>query len=603
MTIRHNQDLLEYYKRELTYLRKMGTAFAETYPKVAGRLELGPERCPDPHIERLIESFAFLTGRIQYNIESEFPQLATALLGAIYPHFLAPVPSMTIARFDVDPTQGKLTSGHLVPRHTPLFAQTESDQHCRFRTCYPVTLWPLEVTYAGFEATDQYDFLDAMPQVAMALRIRVESPAGGLSKMDLSRLRFYLNADRMLAHSLYELLFCHVRNVAILPEGTGRPVFLSKDAVLPVGFGPDEDVLPYPANVHRGYRLIQEYFLFPEKYLFFDLDRLERHGSENFFDILILLDQIPAGQMSIDRETFSLGCTPVINLFPKTTDPIRLDERRPDYLLSPDHRRIATTEIHSILSVSTISDGSYEPAPVAPFFSYNHQMEKNDQRAFWHARREPTGRKELPGTHTHISLVDLDFNPARPPRTTLYAHTLCTNRRLAEEVPAGALLQIEQAAPLARIVTLDKPSQQLDPPMGGATLWRLISHLSLNYLSLSNDGESLKALREILRLYSFTDPEETYQQVSGIREMACAQVVRRIGTEAWRGFCRGIEITLVLDERLYVGSGAFLLAAVLDRFFPLYASVNSFTQLTLKSLQREGIWKRWQPVAGEQIVL
>ena len=603
MTTSHSEDLLEFYKRELTYLRKMGSDFARSYPKVAGRLELGPEQCPDPHIERLIESFAFLTGRIQHKIESEFPQLAAALLGAIYPHFIAPVPSMTVARFDVDPTQGKLTSGHLVPRHTPLFARTESDQLCRFRTCYPVTLWPLEVSYAGFEATDQFDFLDAMPQVAMVLKIRITSPAGGLDQMALDRLRFYLNADRMQAHSLYELLFCHVQDVAILPEGRDRPVFLSKEAVQPVGFGPQEDVLPYPDNVHRGYRLIQEYFLFPEKYLFFDLDGLERHRAENFFDILILLDQIPAGHMSIDKGTFSLGCTPIVNLFNKITDPVRIDERRPDYLLSPDHRRLATTEIHSIVSVSAVSDESYEPKPVEPFFSYNHQVEKNDQRAFWHIRREPTGRKDLPGTHTWISLVDLDFNPAKVPSTTLFARTLCTNRRLAEEVPAGALLQIEQAAPLARIVTLNKPTSQLDPPMAGATLWRLISHLSLNYLSLGNDAESLKALREILRLYSFTDPEETYQQVTGIREMSCRQVVRRIGTEAWRGFCRGIEITLVLDERLYVGSGAFLLSAVLDRFFPLYASVNSFTQLTVKSLQREGIWKRWPAVVGEQIVL
>jgi len=601
--LNNTDDLLEYYKRELTYLRKMGAAFAEDYPKVAGRLEFGREQSPDPHVERLIESFAFLAGRIQYNLESEFPQLATALLGTIYPQFLQPVPSMAMACLEVDPTQGGPTGGHLVPEHTPLFTQTGQGQVCRFRTGYPVVLWPLEVTYAGFESTDQFDFLDSRPHVSLVLRLSIESPEGGLGEMELDKLRFYLNGDSMLAHALYELLFCHVLDVAILPEDRDKPVYLPKGSIQPVGFGPDEGLLPYPPGSHYGYRLLHEYFTFPEKFLFLDIDNLQMHKSENGFDILILLDQIPGSRLTIDKSTFRLGCTPIINLFNKTTDPIRLDQKRAEYLLHPDQRRERITEIHSIQQVMAIEHDGYEPRPVEPFYSYSHNLEQRGQKAFWQARRESTGRKDLPGTHVYLSLVDLDFDIHVPPATTIYAKTLCTNRRLAEEVPAGAVLQIEKAAPLERIYTLDKPTRQIDPPLRGQALWRLISHLSLNYLSLGNDKESLNALHEILKLYSFLDPEQTYQQISGIREMACRQVVRRIGSDAWKGFCRGIEATLVFDEKLYVGSGSFLLAAVLNRFLPLYASVNSFTQLIIKSKQREGIWKRWEPVAGEQIVL
>jgi type VI secretion system protein ImpG len=185
----------------------------------------------------------------------------------------------------------------------------------------------------------------------------------------------------------------------------------------------------------------------------------------------------------------------------------------------------------------------------------------------------------------------------------LFAHTLCTNRRLAEQVPIGALLQIEEAAPAAEIICLTKPTPQLDPPLGGATLWRLISHLSLNFLSLSNDGEGLKALREILRLYSFLDDASVVQQVAGIRDLNTRSVVRRIGTDAWRGFCRGVEVQLLFDEEQYVGSSAFLFGAVLNRFFALYSSVNSFTQLVIRSKQRDGIWKKWPSIIGEQIVL
>ncbi len=185
----------------------------------------------------------------------------------------------------------------------------------------------------------------------------------------------------------------------------------------------------------------------------------------------------------------------------------------------------------------------------------------------------------------------------------MHAHTICTNRRLAEELPAGAILQIESAAPTARITALSKPTLQITPPLGGPALWRLISHLSLNHLSLSNDTTSLEALREILRLYSFTEPQATHQQVNGIRAMDCRYVMRRMGLDAWRGFVRGIEVTLTFDERMYVGSGAFMLAGVINRFLPLYVSINSFTQLKIKSVQREGIWKEWQPMAGEQSLL
>ena len=603
MTTETTETLLEFYQRELTYLRREGLGFARTYPKVAGRLELGMEQCPDPHIERLIESFAFLTARLQYDLDSEFPQLAGALLGTVYPHFATPIPSMTVAGFEVDHTQGKLTSGHLIPKNTPLFAQTETGQHCRFKTCYPVTLWPVELAYAGFESTHQYDFLDRIPQTALVLRLRIQSPKGVLAKLALSRLRFFINADRMLANSLYELIFDQVYGVALLPENGQTPRFLPPDAILPVGFEADEDVLPYPPNASHAYRLLQEYFTFPEKYLFFDIDQLDTSGSAHFFDILILLDRIPDRRLTIQKETFRLGCTPIINLFHKTTDPIRLDQKRPEYLLVPDQRRLDTTEIHSILSVSGIADESNQPYAIEPYYSYNHNLAQQDQKAFWHARRIDTGRADLPGTQIMLSLVDFDFNPRQPANTIVYAHTLCTNRRLAEELPAGAILQIESAAPTARITALSKPTLQITPPLGGPALWRLISHLSLNHLSLSNDTTSLEALREILRLYSFTEPQATHQQVNGIRAMECRHVMRRMGLDAWRGFVRGIEVTLTFDERMYVGSGAFMLAGVINRFLPLYVSINSFTQLKIKSVQREGIWKEWQPMAGEQSLL
>ncbi len=605
----YHDNLLEYYGRELSFLRHMGRHFAESYPKIAARLELGQDECPDPHIERLLEAFAFLTGRIQSTIEDEFPRTASAFLNLLYPHLASPAPSMSVARFEVDPAKGKLSSGQTIPRKTPLFTLSEQGQACKFQTCYPVTLWPVELASAGFESTDQFDFLDKHPEIAVVLRLRISSMGGSLQELDLSTLRLYLNGERLLVNALYELLHAHVLKTALLPDN-GPLVMLPQNTIQPVGFRKEEGILPYPSNVHLGYRLLHEYFVFPEKFLFFDVQGLQTRHADAHLDILFLLDQLPGSKLSIDRRNFCLGCTPVINLFEKYSEPIRLDHRQSEYRLIPDKRREKHTEIYSIRSVASISDQDLEHKPIEPYFSFQHALNKANHKAFWVASRRDTGRSDLPGSEIFLSFVDLNFNPRIPSRETVHARLLCTNRRMAEAVPPGALLQIEETAPLSRISLLRKPTRQVAAPVKGGTLWRLISHLSLNYLSLSNEAQSLSALREILMLYSSpqSDPlhmgeKIDYQHITGIRELKSRSVVKRIGTEAWRGFCRGIEITLDFDERLYVGSSAFVLASVLNAFFPNYVSVNSFTQLVITSQQRKGVWKKWPPMAGEQVLL
>ena len=614
MASENREEILEYYKGELSYLRKMGAEFARQYPKVAGRLELSIDQSPDPHVERLIEAFAFLTARIQHKADSEFSNISSALLSTLYPQFLSPIPSMTIARFEIDPQHGGFTTAHEIPKHTPLFAVSDSkggeDTICRFRTCYPVTLLPISVESAGFEPKENFDFLmsgkkRALKNIASVIRIRIKTHNRPFTEMKVDKLRFYLNGERVMINSLYEYLFCHTRGIVIRPDN-GLPekeIFLPENTIAPVGFAPDEDVLPYPANAHSGYRLIHEYFTFPGKFNFFDLNNLDCHKAQKYFDILILSDQMPGKRVSVNADTFYMGCVPIINLFRKTTDPIRLDERHTAYPLFPDKRREKITEIHSIESVSASNDPTDKSVSVAPFFSFKHHTEQEENKAFWCAYREPSSRKSLPGTQMFISFVNLNYAPDRPPHTTVYAHTLCTNRKFADELPEGAILQAEWEAPVARIVTLSRPTPQLDPPMSGQTLWRLISHLSLNYLSLGNDPDSLTALQEILKLYSFSDRSSTHQQIAGIEKMSCRQIMRRVDKDIWKGFCRGTEITLEFNEGMYEGNSAFLLGAVLNSFFSLYVSVNSFTQLVIKRRHQEGVWKKWQPMVGQQIVL
>lgn len=595
-------DPLRYYNDEITYLRQMGQLFARSHPKVAAQLEITHDQTADPHVERLIESFAFLTARIRRQLDSQFPEISSSLLSVLYPHLVNPVPPMAIARFEVDPDQGKLTDGFPLAKGMPLFAQTQDALTCRFRTCYPVRLWPINVTDAGFLPPAHYQFLDGNPNVASVLRIRLAGLRSHLSELTTTSLRFYLNGDLTVVHGLYTLLFEEESTVALLPGGSAVPRYLHPRSIQPVGFGADEEVIPYPVNSHPAYRLIQEYFLFPQKFLFFDVNGLNFSRIEGTADILILLKNLPASQLTVNRRTFLLGCTPVTNLFPRTTEPIRLDQSQLSYRLIPDLRREKTTEIHSVLTVSASMNPGDERTRFAPFYGFHHTSEGQDPRSFWHMRRLPTGRSDLPGTDVQLSFLDLDFNPHLPPQQTVFAHTLCTNRALARQLSAGTILQIEERAPLTHIVCHSKPTPTVYPPLGGETIWNLISNLSLNYLSLSGGEAAVKALREILHLYSFSQYASTYRQIEGIRDIRSRKVIRRAGPEAWRGFTSGTEITLELDEDFFSGTGPFLMGAVLHRFFALYASLNSFTQLNVRSKHRESQGMRWPPLAGCQPV-
>ena len=602
-------DILAYYQRELAYLRDRGLDFARRYPKVANRLEYGGAESQDPHIERLLESFAFLTARLQRTLDSEFPEIPTALLSVLYPHLVAPVPSMAIAQFAVDAAQARAAQGFLIPRQTAVFAETAGPQRdrltCRFRTGYPVTLWPIEIAHADLAPAADYDFLDAMPEVAAVLRLKLQCQ-GQWNFADVvpPSLRFFIGAEPGVAGTIYELLFNELVGVAVMPEGRKAPsARLPAESVEAVGFAVEDGLLPYPSNAHLGYRLIQEYFVFPQKFHFFELTLLPPLGPHKSLDLLFLLRKSPQRRLGINRRSFALGATPIINLFPKTTEPIRIDQTKTEYLLVPDNRWERSTEIHSILKVSATSDLADDSRTFQPYFSYDHHASMNRQGAFWTARREATGRADMPGTDVLLSFLDLDFTPTRPPSQTAFAHTLATNRGLAEHIGPGTRLEIEIDAPVSGIACLTKPTRQLAPPLAGDTLWRLISHLSLNQLSLGDGEQGLNALREILRLYASLDGGTVEKQIQGLRSLASRPVVRRIGNDGWRGFCRGMEVTLGVDETLYVGASAFLLGAVLSRFLGLYAAANSFTQLVLTSAQRDGIWKTWPPLAGERIVL
>lgn len=594
------ETLLPYYRRELQYLREMGHTFAQEYPRVARQLELGDNESPDPHTERLIESLAFLSGRVQYNIERDAPRITTGLLSVLYPQLVNPIPAQTIVQFAVDPEQNVPSDGTPVPSETALYLDAPTGETCRFRTAYPLTLWPASVTEVALEPRDRYDVLSGAHDVRAVLRIRIRCDDGTWSDYDLNRLRFHLAGAPQVTAPLYELLFGHTKRVVLLGEDETVPEFLPSNSLRPVGFTPDEAVLPTVDHGHDAYRLIQEYATFPQKYLFADLHHLDRAPGDAYVDVLALLDRAPDRSLQLGPRNVRLNCVPAINLFQRTSEPIQIDQQQVEYRLVANRRNEETTEIHSIRSVrSTRSEDAGRT--YRPYFSFDHTSRRDETAAFWYAERRP--HRRFDGTDLVISFVDPNVDPTQPADETVFAHVLCTNRRLPVDVPPQARYTTDLGLPVQSITGVASPTSPIDPPLGGNHLWQLISNLSLNHLSLSSRPESLDALREMLRLYSGGAPFDVEQQLEGLRSMSTQSVSRHLHDDAWRGFCRGTEIHLTVDERSFVGSSALLLGAVLNRVFGLYASTNAFTQLVLSSNQRDEVWHRWQPRSGDQALL
>jgi type VI secretion system protein ImpG len=630
-------ELLSYYERELIFLRQIGAEFAGKYPKIAGRLMLEPDKCEDPHVERMIEAFAFLAGRIHLKLDDELPEITESFLNVLYPHYLAPIPSMSIARFALDPEQGKLTSSYQIERGTILYSRPIQGTPCRFRTAYPVTLWPIDVDSAAFESRDPVDSRGRWERAEIRIGLRCindtnlsELRAGEDEKAPLiDSLRFYLSGEPQLVYPLYEAIFNNAVALELRAKPSARrtgqesewkrsitPINLPASFLKTVGFEPDEGLLGYTARSFIGYRLLSEYFAFPEKFLFFDLTGLDLAAGEGFgkqFEVVIHLRDVPPPRAPVGADTFRLGCVPIVNLFSKIAEPIDLTQEQHEYRVIPDIHQQGATEVYSIDSVT--SDAPYHNSihTFQPFYSFGHAREREESTSFWYATRRPSQRRDDPGTEVYLSLVDLGFNPRVPGVETITAHTTCTNRDLPGKLPFGSKagdFDIENTGPLARVRCLRKPTETFRPPLRRGAHWRLISHLALNHLSLVEDkGGSPDALREILMLYDFLDSAATRKQISGIERVSGRRVVRQTGRTAHAGshigtgFVRGIETTIEFDEGQYAGGGVFLFASVLERFLALYTSVNSFNQLVAVTKQREGELKRWLPRAGDQNLL
>ncbi len=606
-------DLLLYYERELTYLRKLGGEFAARYPKVAARLQLEAGKCEDPHVERLLEGFAFLSARIHRRLDDDFPEISETLLEMLHPQLVRPIPSMSIVDLTLDPAQGKLPDGFHVPRGSALQTRPVHGAPCLFRTVYDTTLWPLEVSAAEWAPAGRLGTGSVGRDAVGAVRVELHAFEGvKLSTLGIDALRFHLAGDVAVVDTLYELLVNNCVQVVMRdPDRPSAPAqVLGARAISPLGFRADDAMLPTPHRTFAGFALLQELFAFPEKFYFIDVEgfgeAIRALGASDRVELGFLFSSFDRPErrqtleLGISERTFRTGCTPAVNLFQQTAEPILMSERVHEHLVVPDARRRIEVEVWSVDEVKLVEHEARSARVVPPLYSQQHHVTGTGEDLFWNASRRPSAWRTDRGTEVVLSFTDLSATVRVPDVDVVSVTATCCNGDIPSRLPWGTDshgdFELVSGGPVQKISAVVNPTRAVPPALGKSLLWRLISSLSLNHLSLTEDGPA--ALQELLRLHNTSNALSAERQIDGLVGVRSTPSFARVTADHGIVFARGRRIDLEFDEEEFPGGGMFLFASVLERFLALYANMNSFTQVAVRSRQRRRQVVEWPPRAG-----
>ncbi|MFC4729687.1 type VI secretion system baseplate subunit TssF [Coralloluteibacterium thermophilus] len=619
--------LIPYYNRELQYVREMGAEFAREYPKIAGRLGLDGFECADPYVERLLEGFAFLAARVQLKLDAQFPVFTQHLLEMLYPHYLAPVPSMAVVQLQPDLKDSGLAAGQTVPRQTALRGLVGQGERtaCEYRTAHAVTLWPIELAEATYFETPAALAaagveVPAGRSVRAGLRLRFETRGGVEAAMlALDALPVFVAGVDELPKRLYEQLLADAEG--FLLRASGVALFRDAASIRPRGFDDAEALLPYDGRSFSGYRLLQEYFACPERFLFAEFAGLReglRRAQGTTFEIVVLLGRSVAGLgRTVGTDNFRLFCTPAINLFPRRADRIHLRSGQAEYHVLADRARPMDFEVHGVAEVEGFGDRQEPEQRFQPFYGGDARTWHDRHAAFYTLRREPRllsgrqrregARSSYVGSELFISLVDAADRPHASRLRQLGMQLMCTNRDLPLHMPVGKSatdFTVDAGVPVERVRCVAGPTRPRAATASGETAWRLISHLQLDYLSLFEDGDQqgAAALREMLTLYCDPHDAAALRQVEGIKAVTSRPIVRRVPVPGPITFGRGLEIALTCDDSAFEGTGAYLLGAVMQHVFARSVSVNAFTETVLRTLERNEV-ARWPARLGTRRIV
>lgn len=623
--------LLRLYNEELAHLREVGAEFAHEFPKVARRLSMDGLEVADPYVERLLEGCAFLNARTQLKLDAQYPQFIAHLLETLYPNFLAPVPSMMVARLAPDLANPGLARGLKVPRGAALSSSLARGQNsrCEFRSAHDIWLWPIEIIKAQVFAHAADLPLAQLPvarQIRGGLRLRLRLHGGlRFAELPLDALQIHVSAPGDAGWRLHELLGRAALGTLVWPVGSTAPAAaLWRDAsgsIANSGFGDDQALLPETLRGLSAYRLLQELAALPQRFMFHDLKQLAPRLARvpgNEVDIVIPFAQGDAGlEALIDNAGVSLYCTPAINLFAKRLDRIAVSPGVHEFHAVPDRARPMDFEVHSIESVTGHGSGQGGAQPFLPLYASFH-TEAAQHAAYFTLRRTPRllsqrqtqqgPRSGYVGSEVFLSLVDPQGAPFAHELRQLAVSALVTQRDLPLLLPgtpsgdindANLAWVIDGVAAVQAVECLRGPTRPMARSAQGDYGWSLINHLALNHLTLAgeNPQRAAAALRSVLRLYGPEQDSTWRRQTEGVLALRATPVTRRLPHRGPLAFGLGVQVELDVDELAYQGASAFVVGSVLEHFFARQAAINTFTETVLRSTTR-GVLCRWPARVG-----
>jgi type VI secretion system protein ImpG len=644
-----NRAFLELYNRELQLLYERSKQFADEFPGVAERLGGLSRETMDPGLTSILQGSAFMAARVQLKLKSEFAQFTSALLDQLLPNYLAPIPPATLVQ--ATPAYGDpgLVEGRRFPRGAYLdavYVEKERRIACRFRLRRDLELWPLHIEAADYYAAPaplQALGLDVAPGIAGGLRLgfrRLSAPPGterpndGKPEPPVRDIR----VDSLPVHILgatgdavvvYEQLFSACRRIIIrYLDSFGDPRFLQVplDVLEQIGFGEEEMLAENDDRVFTGFNLLLDFFSFPEKFLGFRLNGLRKLISRidaPAFDLIFEFSAaVPRLQSVVQSGMFALYTVPIANLFEMNCSRVPVRRREYEHHVVPDRSRTLDFEAHHIVDVFAHYPGRKEKVPVFPLYSQPTENVRRSDALYYTARRLPRRRTSeerrsgalsaYVGTELFVSLYEPATIDDRERVRELSVRALASNRHLADQLPigdAGADFYLidDTSVQLSCVSGITKARESLvamerrrgDAAPFGAIQWRLVNFLALNHLGIVDQDEKDRAgaLRELLSLFADLSDTASEQRIRGIEAVSSRPIVRRLKQKNGFNAARGVEVTIMFDEKAFEGTGVFLLGAVLDRFLAEYTSINSFTETVIETRQR-GVIKRWPPRGG-----
>ena len=587
--------LLRHYEMELALLRSYGRGFAERYPSLAGRLRMVGDECADPHAERVIQATALLAARISKRLEDDYPKFTESMLETLYPHYLRSFPCSSIVWLDLRNASMALPEKEeIIPRGTVMKTAAIDGVKCRFRTTSEIVIAPLALTSAGFHSHIPTSSRLSLPVDASSSISMTVSSAGkaDMNALNLRQLRFFMHGDPTLCSALRDAIFMRCCAAYVSFGGADAWQTLRGMPIAAAGFAEEDALLPFVARSHPAYRLLTEYFAFPDKFQFIDLEWTDiagrmPPGCRSFTLHLALHGVHGDARLARTLHQFSeqnllLHCAPVVNLFSLPATPVDISHMAADYELLADTANPAAYEIYDIASARLITDVSRRDGieEVQSFYGLRHGQKTEEPVHYWIMRRDDVVAELNPGHETRIGLVDSDLAPIPAHRQTLSVELLCSNRdlpsMLSHGMPDGDLT-MEGMSHKAPLRLLRKPSARYRFDSGDDAHWRLISHLTLNHRDLSGGG--VEELRKMLALYNLPRSAVSKRQIQGVVALTYKTVMAWIPGKPSAALMPGVEICLTLDEEAFVGSSIHLFIQVLDHFFCLRGQINVFTQL------------------------